>query len=82
MATHNYTSKTDFDEDLPLDIVEVVGDRKTETRYHGFRSLEEAKSYAKWWADKWYWGYEGSAAAFTDADGRFFVDTTRYNSCD
>lgn len=82
MATHNYTSKTDFNKDLPLNIVEVVGDRKTETRYSGFRTLYEARQFAEWWNEKWHWGYEGYAAAFTDADGRFFVDTTRYNSCD
>ena len=82
MATHNYTSKTDFNQELPLDIVEVVGDRKTETRYSGFRTLEEAKEFAEWWADRWHFGYMGSAAAFTDPDGRFFVDTSRYNSCD
>lgn len=82
MATYNYTSKTDFNKDLPLNIVEVVGDRKTETRYSGFRTLYEARQFAEWWNEKWYWGYEGYAAAFTDADGRFFVDTSRYNSCD
>lgn len=82
MVTHNYTSKTDFDQDLPLDIVEVVGDRKTETRYYGFRSVEEARAFSNWWTEKWHWGYNGWAAAFTDADGRVFVDTTRYNSCD
>lgn len=82
MATYNYTSATDFNQELPLHVVEVVGDRKTETRYSGFRTLEEARAFSNWWTDKWHWGYNGWAAAFTDADGRFFVDTTRYNSCD
>jgi hypothetical protein len=82
MTTYSYTSKTDFDKDLPLNIVEVVSDRKTETRYTGFRTLQEAKEFANWWSDLWYIGYMGYAAAFTDPDGRAFVDTTRYNSCD
>ena len=82
MSTYNYTSKTDFNQALPLDIVEVVGDRKTETRYSGFRTLEEAKEFAEWWADRWHFGYMGYASAFTDPDGRFFVDASRYNSCD
>lgn len=82
MVTYNYTAKTDFDQALSLDIVEMVGDRKTEMRYYGFRSLEEAKAYAEWWTEKWHWGYNGYAAAFTDADGRFIVDASRWNSCD
>jgi hypothetical protein len=82
MVTYNYTSKTDFNQELSLDIVEIVGDRKTETRYYGFRTLQEAQEFAEWWSDRWYFGYMGSAAAFTDADGRFIVDASRYNSCD
>ena len=82
MVTRNYTHKTDFDQALDLHVTEVVSDRKTEARYYGFRSLDEAKAYADWWTDKWHFGYMGYATAFTDPDGRFFVDTTRYNSCD
>lgn len=82
MVTHNYTAKTDFDQSLSLHIVEMVGDRKTEMRYYGFNTLEEAEKFAEWWADMWHWGYNGYAAAFTDADGRFIVDASRWNSCD
>jgi hypothetical protein len=82
MVTYNYTSKTDFNQELSLDIVEIAGDRKTEIRYYGFRTLQEAQDFAWWWSQKWYHGYSGVAAAFTDADGRFIVDASRYNSCD
>ena len=44
MATYNYTSATDFNQDLPLHVVEVVGDRKTETRYSGFTRLRASPS--------------------------------------
>lgn len=82
MATYNYTTATDFDQALNLHVVEVVNDRKTETRYSGFRSLEEARAFSNWWTDKWYFGYMGYAAVHIDADGRFYVDASRYNSCD
>jgi hypothetical protein len=82
MATYNYSSTTDFDQELKLTVTEIVQDRITEFRYKGFRDINEAQRFAKWWEDKWYFGYSGRANAITDSDGAAVVLTSRWNSCD
>jgi hypothetical protein len=82
MATYQYTTTTDFDKELKLEITETNDGRKTEFRYKGFRNINEAQRYAKWWEDMWHWGYNGSATAITDTTGDAVVLASRWNSCD
>lgn len=76
-----YESNTDFDPTLKLSITETNNGRKTYFTYTGFTSLDQAKQFASWWGDKWYWGYEGTAYA-SDAENTITVFAERYNSCD
>lgn len=77
MATYSYKSTTNFDKSLELAITETVMSRDTECVYEGFRTEDEAKSFASWWEEMWHYGYNGRARA----DG-LVVRTTRWNSCD
>jgi len=80
MAT-TYTSTTYFDENLPLTIVENNTGSKTEYRYVGFRSSEEAKRFSDWWEESWY-GYSPYATAAKDTADQPIVLASRWNSCD
>lgn len=82
MTTHQYKTVTDFDTDLELEVTAIVQDRVTEFRYKGFRDINQAQRFAKWWEELWYWGYSGHAVAITDTAGNAVVLTSRYNSCD
>jgi hypothetical protein len=77
MSRYVFESTTEFDPTLKLKIVEENDGRYSTFRYEGFRDNEEAKKFAEWWADAWYWGYMGSAYA----DGAAVI-ASRYNSCD
>jgi len=77
MSTHSYKSTTNFDKSLELSITETVQHRTTDCVYEGFRSEEEAASFAKWWVQMWGFGYSGSALA-----DKLVVRTHRWNSCD
>ena len=77
-----YRSSTDFDKSLVLDITENNDGRKTYFTYSGFLTAEQAEQFAKWWTDKWYWGYEGIAFTRLQPDNTTAVFAERYNSCD
>ena len=77
-----YESNTDFNPALKLSITETDNGRKTYFTYTGFTSLDQAEQFAKWWTDKWYWGYEGIAFTRLQPDNTTAVFAERYNSCD
>ena len=80
MAT--YKSSTAFNKELVLEIAENNDGRKTNFVYKGFESMDQAKEFAKWWEDCWYFGYMGDAVATLSAQGNIMVLASRYNSCD
>ena len=76
-----YSSKTNFDPDLMLDITEWTENRTVYYEYEGLRSMDEAKRFAKWWEDTMGWGY--SPRAFVEErGGKPVVRGSRWNSCD
>ena len=83
MNVLNYNTYTDFDRSLFLEVTEQNDDRKVTFKYSGFTSLEQAKDFAEWWTDRWYFGYMGSTSRpLEDANGSIFILAERYNSCD
>lgn len=83
MKTMNYNTYTDFDRTLFLSITEQNDGRKVTFKYSGFSSEEQAKEFAEWWTDMWYFGYMGSTSRpLKDEDGNIYILAERYNSCD
>lgn len=78
----SYKSSTTFDKNLILEINENNDGRKTNFVYKGFDSMDQAKDFAKWWEDCWYYGYMGDAVATISSQGNIVVMASRYNSCD
>ena len=82
MSEYNYTSSTDFDKALVLNITETNDGRHTKFYYRGFHNINEAQRFATWWEGMWSFGYNGVAYAAEEVEAGAVVRASRYNSCD